>query len=183
MPKDFTALQVNRVEFSNISLEDYVSKGVELVESEEHIQWELGDLANDVTLNVGPKYLTEFAKGIRKPASTLRRYRDVSRKYAPEIRKEFAIVPWSIFRDLCKFEKERQITILKRCADENWSYEKFREMIKPTAIDDGGLVPPKPELKFCATCRKWYVANPKELCENQGVGPCEPKPSEEGEES
>lgn len=176
------SFHVNKVEIDNISLEDYVSKGMELVEREESVQWELGDLANDVTFNVGPKYLPEFAKSIRKPVSTIRRYRDVSRAFDPDIRSRFAFVSWSIFRDLCKFDREKKIEILTKAADEMWSYEKFKEMMKPlTAIDDGGFIPPKPEMKFCATCRKWYIVNEKELCPNRGEGPCYPKSAEERE--
>lgn len=164
----FEAVQVQHVEVKEISLEDYISKGMELREKKDNIQWEMGDLAHEVTEKFGAKYLAEFSKGIGVEASTLRRYRDVARAYTKEIREEFKFLPWSSFRQLAG--QPDRVEWLKKAHDNSWSSEKLAQMLKPNAIQEGegeAPVTPRPELHYDKNCRKWYILD-GEGCPSQG---------------
>lgn len=165
MNNRFDPIHVERVQVQDATIEDYVSKGMELREQTDNTQWAWGDLASDVTYEFGSKFVKEYAKMVGMPVATLRRYRDVARAWEPDVREEFKIVPWSIFRELAA--KENRLDILRRCADEQWSFEKLKEIMKPTAIDDDKFIPPKPELKLCATCRKWKIADSEFICKDE----------------
>lgn len=162
----FEAIHIDRVELKVIDAEEFLEVGKNLVEHEENLQWALGDWADEATNRFGPKYLKANAKELRKPLSTIRRYRDVARKYPVDIRQEFSFVPWTIFRTLAPYSD--RFNWLKRCHDEGWSFEKLKEMLKPSAIDDGKVVPPKPEMDFCVNCRRWYIVDPSQLCTSAG---------------
>lgn len=161
----FEAVHINRVTVKDATIEDYVSRGMELREKTDNTQWEWGDLASDVTYEFGSKFLREYSKMVGMPVATLRRYRDVARRFDINVRQEFKIVPWSIFRELSS--KENRLDILRQCADNGWSFEKLKEMLKPTAIDDGQIVPPKTEMKLCATCRKWKITDSELVCKDE----------------
>lgn len=164
-------VQVN-LEKQQTSLEELISKGMELRERADNIVWELGDLATDVTRLFGPRELKVFAKHIGVNLATLRRYRDVSKAYTIEQREEFALLPWSAFRQVAA--NPDRIQILKRAHDENWSVEKLMMMTQEDqrkVIDDGMIVPPRPEMDFCLGCRKWYIRDTEEVCQSQGQCP------------
>jgi len=168
MPTKFEAIKVN-VEIAEVTLEELISRGMELREKKDNISWEMGDLASEVTKSFGARFLKEFAKGTGIEAGTIRRYRDVARAYPFAVREEFAERPWSLFRLLAAHPDRLQI--LRRASDEGWSVEKTAMMIKPDqtdVIDDGKVVPPKPEMTFCVTCRKWFVTYENELCKTRG---------------
>jgi len=145
------------------SYEDFITRGQDLREKADNLQWEFGDLALEFTLQVGSKLLPDLARGIGVKISTLRRYRDVSQAFPLEIRQAYQMLSWSHFREVAS--KEDKHLLLQRAHDENWSVEKLGVMAKPVqtdVIDDGKIVPPKPELRLDANLRLWYIANPKE---------------------
>jgi hypothetical protein len=147
----------------NPSFDEFISRGQELREKADNLQWEFGDLAVEFTNQMGSKFLADLARGIGVKIATLRRYRDVSQVFPLEIRKAFEILSWSHFREVAANE-DRHV-LLTRAADENWSVEKLGVMAKPNktnVIDDGKNVPPKPELAFDLEMRLWYISNPKE---------------------
>ncbi len=157
------------VQIQETTLEDLISRGMELREKTDHSYWDYGDLAIETTDLYGPKALAIVAQGIIMPISTLRRYRDVAKAYPLNIREEFAMLSWSHFKQLAG--NPDRFLILKRAHDENWSFEKLCAMTKPDKsriIDDGKFVPAKPEMKFCIVCRKWYLEDPKSVCDTQG---------------
>lgn len=145
------------------TFEDFISRGMELRERADNLQWEFGDLAVEFTRLCGPKMLPDLARGIGIKIQTLRRYRDVSQVFPLEIRQAYAMLSWSHFREVCA--KEDRHLLLQRAHDENWSVEKLAVMAKPKqedVIDDGKFVPAKPELLLDTSLRLWYIANPKE---------------------
>ena len=145
------------------TFEEFITRGQELREKADNLQWEFGDLAVEFTRMCGPKLLPDLARGIGVAVQTLRRYREVSAVFPLDIRKAYAMLSWSHFREVVS--KEDRHLLLQRAHDENWSVEKLKVMAKPKqddVIDDGKFVPPKPELLFDTTLRLWYIANPKE---------------------
>ncbi len=164
-------------EAKTVSLEDCITRGMELRERKDNIAWELGDLAIMVREEFGKKYLSEFSKGIGIEVGTIRRYRDVSKAYEPKIREEFRKLSWSHFREVAAHED--RYNLLCRAHDENWSVEKLGimkgggsegEAGSNGVIDDGRPVPPKPELQFCAGCRMWFIPS-AEACPSDGQCP------------
>ena len=57
---NFDAVVVER-KIKAVTLEDLISKGLELRERKDNISWELGDLAEMVTHEFGPSFLGEFS--------------------------------------------------------------------------------------------------------------------------
>lgn len=147
---------------NEISFEEFITRGQELREKADNLQWEFGDLAVEFTRQVGPKLLPDLARGIGVKIATLRRYRDVSTVFPLKIRQAYAMLSWSHFRTVAAHE-DRHL-LLQRAHDENWSVEKTAMMVKPKqeVIDDGLEVPPKPELAFDTKIRLWEIASPKE---------------------
>ena len=145
------------------TFEDFITRGQDLREKADNLQWDFGDLAVEFTRLCGPKMLPDLARGIGVKVATLRRYRDVSQVFPLEIRQAYAMLSWSHFREVSG--KEDRHLFLQRAHDENWSVEKLAVMAKPKqddVIDDGKFVPGKPELRFDTQVRLWYIANPKE---------------------
>lgn len=160
------------------SFEDFITRGQDLREKADNLQWEFGDLAVEFSQQVGSKLLPDLARAIGVKVATLRRYRDVSQVFPLEIRMAYAMLSWSHFREVAG--KEDRHLLLQRAHDENWSVEKLAVMAKPSqldVVDDGKIVPPKPELRLDTSLRLWYIANPKEdgrhvkahLFEQQGL--------------
>ena len=148
---------------NEISFEEFITRGQELREKADNLQWEFGDLALEFTRTVGAKHLPDLARGIGVKIATLRRYRDVSAAFPLAVRKGYAMLSWSHFRTVAAHED--RVVLLQRAHDENWSVEKTAVMAKPKqqdVIDDGGHVPPKPELSFDTEVRLWEIANAKE---------------------
>lgn len=146
-----------------MSFDEFIQQGMELREKADNLQWSFGDLAVEFTRQCGSKLLPDLARGIGIKLQTLRRYRDVSQVFPLEIRKAFEILSWSHFREVAA--KEDRNVLLTRAADENWSVEKLAVMANPKkkeVIDDGKIVPPKPELKLDTELRLWYIASQKE---------------------
>lgn len=145
------------------TFEEFITRGQELREKADNLQWEFGDLAVEFTRMCGPKLLPDLARGIGVAVQTLRRYREVSTVFPLAIRQAYAMLSWTHFREVCG--KEDRHLLLQRAHDENWSVEKLKVMAKPKqddVIDDGKFVPPKPELAFDTTLRLWYIASTKE---------------------
>lgn len=161
-----------RSEMPHRDLEEFISMGMDLREKKDNISWDLGDLANDVTRELGPRFLSDFSKGIGIPIGSMRRYRDIARAYPKQVREEYKVLSWTHFRMLAA--REDRDLWLRRAADESWSTEKLAEMIRdrqPTEqplVDDGLPVPPKPELYFCEGCRRWYLDPEYEYCPSEG---------------
>ena len=155
------------------TFEDLVSRGMQLRERADDLSWELGDLAILATEKFGREGFNEFAKTIDIKITTLRRYRDVAKSYPKKkIRKEFAALSWSHFRQVAA--KDDRILLLTRACDESWSCEKLMQMTqsdKSKIIDDGKIVPPRPEQLFDKNCRRWYVLDKKLMCPNKGKCP------------
>jgi hypothetical protein len=148
---------------NEISFEEFITRGQELREKADNLQWEFGDLAVEFTAKVGNKFLPDLARGIGVQVSTLRRYRLVSEVFPFKIREAYRLLSWSHFRTVAAHE-DRHL-LLQRAHDENWSVEKTAVMAKPKqqdVIDDGLHVPPKPDVSFDTEIRLWYIANPKE---------------------
>ena len=145
------------------SFDEFIQRGQELREKADNLQWEFGDLALEFTRLMGSKFLADLARGVGVKIATLRRYRDVSAVFPLQIRMAYPMLSWSHFREVAANE-DRNLLLL-RANDENWSVEKLGVMSKPKKqdlIDDGNLVPSKPELSFDTELRLWYIANPKE---------------------
>lgn len=151
----------------NVSLEEFISRGLELREKKDNINWELGDLASDVTYEFGPKFLSDFSKGIGIEVSTIKRYRDVSRAYSKEIREKFKMLSWTHFRLVAAQENREEL--LEKAADETWSVEKLAMSIKPQseASSSAGQEFP-PEMEKCPHCEKWRFVSDVQLCPNDG---------------
>ncbi len=167
----FNAVAVT-VEKRETTLEDLISRGMELREKKDNISWELGDLAIEVTRLFGPRYLPEFSKGIGIIVSTIRRYRDISKTYSPEMREKYSFCSWSHFRQVAA--REDRLEWLERACDEQWSLEKLTVMTKKDqsgVIDDGLPVPPMPEMELCLGCRRWHPVDPSQLCPSGGQCP------------
>lgn len=167
---EFDAVSVE-VKIEEATLEDLITRGLELREKKDNISWELGDLAIMVTDQFGPKYLSEFSKKIGIEIGTIRRYRDVAKAYTIEEREEFKMLSWTHFRMVAA--KENRIELLTKAVDNEWSAEKMGVAAKSGTdfIDDGKPVPPKPELVFCSGCRQWGFANKEDaetICPNDG---------------
>ena len=156
--------------FTETSFDDFVQMGMQLREKADHLAWDLGDLAAEVSIKMDKIGFNEFAKAIGVKVSTLKRYRDVSRKYPDKaIRAEFRILSWSHFREVAG--KDNRMELLLRACDENWSCEKLAVMAKgdpEVIIDDGYIVPPKPEMRLCLKCRKWYIGSQVDQCLGRG---------------
>lgn len=171
MNKQFDAVAI-QIEKKQVTLEELISRGMELRSKGDNIVWELGDLASEVTRQFGPKELRIFSQHIGVKIATLRRYRDVSRAYTIEQREEFALLPWSAFRQIAA--NPDRVAILRRAHDENWSVEKLMMMTQEDqrkVIDDGQIVPPRPEMEFCLGCRKWYIGDETLVCQSKGQCP------------
>jgi len=145
------------------SFDEFIQQGLDLREKADNLQWEFGDLAVEFNRLMGKKFLPDLARGIGIKIATLRRYKDVSLVFPLALRAAYPMLSWSHFREVAANE-DRNLLLL-RANDENWSVEKLGVMAKPNKenlIDDGNLVPPKPELSFDTTLRLWYIANGKE---------------------
>lgn len=165
--QNYPGVKVENVRMvDDLSLEEYISRGMVLRENKDKIQWELGDLADEVSTKLGGGYLAEFAKAIGIQKATLRRYRDVSRAYDEDIRTQFSMLPWSVFRQLAA--QPNRIDLLKHAHDNNYSAEKMAAMLSPNAVDDGKDVPPRPELTLCPNCRRWYIPEGEASCPSEG---------------
>lgn len=173
MPTNFEAESIRNTERT---LEEFISMGMQLREEKDGVTWKIGDLAEALTLTLGPGALPDWCREIAIPLSSVRRYRDVAKSYPPAIREEFNILSWSHFRAVSSHE--HRLELLKRAADETWSVEKLIIMAKAgtakdgangtqPVIDDEKPVPPRPELYFCEGCRKWYILQDKG-CPTQG---------------
>ena len=168
------------VQLRETTLEEIISRGQEIREQTDHSNWEYGDLAIETTDIFGPKTMPIVAVQIGIPVSTFRRYRDVAKAYALAVREELAMLSWSHFKQVAG--NPERLEILRKAHDEGWSFEKLCVFTKPDKsrlIDDGKFVPPKPEMKFCLVCRKWYPVDPKEICETRGY--CV-KPEDKGQQ-
>jgi hypothetical protein len=171
MNEQFKAVAI-QVEKSEITLEELITRGQDLRVNKDNISWEMGDLAIEVTRLFGKNALRIFAQNIGIEVGTIRRYRDVSKAYPPEVREELAMLSWSHFRQVAA--NPDRVLILKRAHDENWSFEKLCTMTKKDqtdVIDDGKIVPPKPEMEFCLNCRRWYLVDQNSVCPSQGQCP------------
>ena len=169
------------VQVSETTLEEIITRGQEIREQTDHSNWEYGDLAIETTDLFGPKTMPIVATQIGIPVSSFRRCRDVAKAYPLPIREELAMLSWSHFKQVAGNPDRFQI--LRRAHDENWTFEKLCVFTKPDKsrlIDDGKFVPPKPEMKFDVVCRKWYLVDPKEVCDTQGhcIKPDEVKPAQ-----
>lgn len=168
MPKNEATVQVEIVP-TDPSFDEFISRGMELREKADNLQWEFGDLAVEFTRTCGSKMLPDLARGIGIKVATLRRYRDVSQVFPLQLRQAYPMLSWSHFREVAG--KEDRNLFLQRAHDENWSVEKLAVMAKPQqegVVDDGKKVPPKPELAFDTKLRLWYIANPKEDARHVG---------------
>lgn len=148
---------------NNISFEEFLSRGMELRERADNLQWEFGDLAVEFVRICGPKLLPDLARGVGIAVNTLKRYCDVSETFPLATRMAYPMLSWSHFREVSK--KEDKYLLLQRAHDENWSVEKLGVMAKDDrsdVIDDGKFVPPKPELRFDTNVRLWYIGNQNE---------------------
>src|SRR3972149_7601702 len=101
------------------TVEEFITRGQELREKADNLQWEFGDLAVEFTRMCGPKLLPDLARGIGVAVQTLRRYREVSAVFPLDIRKAYAMLSWSHFREVVS--KEDRHLLLQRAHDENWS--------------------------------------------------------------
>lgn len=145
------------------SFDEFIQRGMDLRERADNLQWEFGDLALEFTRLMGKQFLPDLARGIGIKLSTLKRYKDVSAAFPIAIRMAYPTLSWSHFREVAA--NEERTVLLLRANDENWSVEKLGVMSKPdkeNLIDDGKLVPKKPELMFDREMRLWYISNPKE---------------------
>lgn len=145
--------------------EQMVEQALAVREEADKLAWRLGEIALNVSEHFGPKSLQDFARQIRVKHNTLRRYRDLVKKY-PDWREKievFKMLSWTHFRIVAA--REDRIKLLERACDENWSCEKLEQMTRPdkeNIIDDGQHVPPRPELIFDLKIRLWYIGDQKE---------------------
>jgi len=138
-----------------IELEDLVMLGSSIREKTDSLNWYLGDLALEVTKRYDTKALKEFSRLLGIKYATIRRYRLVSESYTPQERELYQKLTWSHFRYAAAMENK--LDWLRRADDQGWSCDKLVAMMKPTAIDDGKVVPPRPDLAFDSVSRLWYI--------------------------
>ena len=154
------------VKQNQLTLEDLITMGIELRAKRDNVNWALGDLAVEVTNTMGIKMMRQVAVGIGIKINTFRRYADVSRAYPDQkLRDEFAQLSWSHFR-LLSGRDDRHLWLV-RAIDEQMTIERLKVLISPDKakiIDDGGFVPPKPEMGFCLKTRRWYIMFKNETC-------------------
>lgn len=153
----------------NVSYEELVQRGLELRESKDDTNWELGDLAIMVHSISGPKELKNFSKSIGIPVTTIRRCMDVSKAYEPQIRSEYKFLSWSHFRAVAA--QNDKVQWLEKAFDNEWSVEKLNLAVKDMLpVDERRNIPAKPEMIFCEKCGKWafkYAEDYTNICPRQ----------------
>lgn len=136
----------------NISWEEAVSKGMELREMKDNVQWELGDLAMDVDTAYGLDSIGKFANEIGINKKSLQQYRRVSAAFPNNKR----IAYLSHRHHLILAAREDRFDWLQKAADNNWT---TTQLYREVAIDEGRheAVEEKPEVIKCPDCNKWKI--------------------------
>lgn len=93
-------------------------------------QWMLGDLAKGVVKDYGEKKLEKYANDIKEIYNTLRRYRDVAKKFEIARRHAFSDLSFTHFQSCAGQDDPDPEHWLKLAHDNNWSCERLREEIQ-----------------------------------------------------
>ena len=142
------------IQKARISWEEAVSKGMELREVKDNVQWELGDLALEVDTAYGQDSIGKFSNDIGINKKSLQQYRRVSTAFPLETR----IAYLSHRHHLILAAREDRLEWLKKAADNNWT---TTQLYREVAIDEGRHVEKEqPDTEKCDTCGGWRVENP-----------------------
>lgn len=147
-------------EIQQKSIDECISEGLEIRADNDKSRWQLGDLASYVTEEFGSEHLVEFSIKINIQKSTLRRYRDVSRAWPKEIRRQYEMVPWSIYRMISA--QDNRMDLLKLAHDESMTVEQVQRILKQESEKDP--IPAKPKIEYCENCGRWGLLEQYDFC-------------------
>jgi hypothetical protein len=144
------------------TLEEAVSYGMELREKADFLQWHYGDFAVQVEKSLGP-ILEQVARQIGVDVKTMLRYRDVARKYPPELRDKYKVLSWSHFKSAAG-QREPEKWLLE-AANNNWPVEVLNLQVKT----NGQLPPPenRPKMIQCLDCGGYFLIG-QPICHTKG---------------
>jgi hypothetical protein len=142
------------------SVDEAVGFGKDLVKHIDNLQWVLGDFAIIVERDLGPA-LSDVAAQMGVEEKTLRRYRDIAKRYPQPLREKFPKLAWTHFKRAAgQPDAEKWLEL----ADDNdWSTDMLAIQIR----DKGAVTPlpaDRPRLVECLTCNGWYMIKGKQ-CE------------------
>jgi hypothetical protein len=144
------------------SLEEAVSYGMELRARVDGLQWHFGDYAVEVEQDLGQGALEEVATEINVQIGTIRRYRDVAKKYPAEIRAKYPRLSWTHFRNA--YGAESPETWLEKADSESWS----AGMLSVQVNSKGNVkIEEVPRMVQCVHDNKWYLVG-KNVCKENG---------------
>lgn len=125
---DKTAVSIGKIEKPDSKeWEELVSEGMDLRQSKDSVQWELGDLALRVEKKYGSNSIDKFSIEISINKKTLETYRTCSGFYAKKTRKEFERLGHSFFQTAMRKQTPNEaIKWLTKADEENLSIEGLR---------------------------------------------------------
>lgn len=139
------------------SWEEYITLGQEARSLKDNSQWELGDLASEMSTEYGEDTIGKFGYSIGVEKKTLLNYRTVSERFSKPVREKYKKLSYSHFASLASTEKPE--AWLEKADDEEWSVEGLRKQLREAypRIEQPELTDDPPEVYRCQECGRWRL--------------------------